>query len=280
MLFIGNGLVILGIIILAFALLPVRGLFVQLPAGSVRSQWKILTVLILFFIAGYIGYSVLYWNESDKIYDLVVPAIFVCGAFFVFIVCSLSLKTARDIMEIFTLQQESITDPLLGIFNRRHLDRQLKKETLRAIRYALPLSIFLVDIDHFKKINDTYGHQVGDSVLKGVSQLLISSLRATDIVARYGGDEFLGILPNTSCSSAYDLVERLRMNIEDHEIKLPYDKAGDQLLMRVTISCGVACLNEATLDEKALMKNVDKALYQAKNSGRNIVITKEDEAIN
>ncbi len=277
---IGNGLVILGIITLTVALLLVRGLFLQLPAGPVRSQWKLLTILIVIFIAGYIGYTLLHWNRSTEFSDLIVPAIFICGAIFVFMVCSLSLKTARDLVKIFTLQHESITDPLLGIYNRRHLDRQLEKEIVRAKRHDLPLSVLLTDIDNFKEINDDYGHQAGDIVLKEVSQTLLSEIRETDIIARYGGDEFLAILPNTSCANAYEMAERIRKKIADLRIHFSNKIAGEQPAMRVTISGGVACLSYAVQDEQTLMNHADIALYHAKERGRNIIVTDEAREIN
>ena len=272
---IGDGIVITGTLILAIALLPVRSLFRLLPKGSVRSQWRILTVLILFFIFGYVVYGILNWNVYNKVFDLLVPAIFFFGAIFVFIICTLSLNTAQDMLKINVLQQENITDPLLGIFNRRYLDRRLKEEISRSRRYGLPLSILLLDIDHFKNVNDNYGHQAGDYVLKKFGELILDSVRETDIVARYGGEEVLVILPNTSESNAIILAERLRKDVEIYEIKLPGERIKSLGAIRLTVSIGVAGLSQTTLDFLGLIENVDMALYRAKEKGRNMVIASD-----
>jgi len=112
------------------------------------------------------------------------------------------------------LEEETITDPLMKIYNRRYMDKRLIEEISRAQRYELPLSVFLIDIDHFKQINDNYGHQVGDDVLKGLGKLIPETLRENDIVARYGGEEIFVILPNTSDSDAIIVAERLRHTVE------------------------------------------------------------------
>jgi diguanylate cyclase (GGDEF)-like protein len=278
-LFIGNGLVITGILILAITLLPLWRLFGQLPIGPIRSQWRILTVLILFFIAGYIVYASLNWDGGSEVFDLVVPTVFFCGALFVFMVCSLSSNTARDIIQIYTLQQENITDPLMEIFNRRYLERRLKEEVLRSQRYQLPFSILMLDVDYFKNINDTYGHQVGDIVLKKIGQLILNSVRESDVVARYGGEEILVILPNTIDSEAVVFAERLRQTVEDFEIELPDQSSESQLPIGITVSIGVAGFNQRTLDSHRLIENVDRALYRAKGSGRNKVIAYDDASV-
>jgi len=123
--------------------------------------------------------------------DLIVPSVFFFGAGFVWLTATLSLHTAIDIRRVTVLEHENITDPLIGIYNRRYLDRRLQEEFIRARRYSLPLSVLLLDIDHFKRVNDAYGHQVGDLVLSYLGKLLLSAIRATDIIARYGGEEIL-----------------------------------------------------------------------------------------
>ena len=277
-LFIGNGLLIVGAFVLAISLLPVWRLLGQLPTGSIRSQWRILMVLILSFIAEYVYYTTLNWNGHSNIFDLVVPVIFFCEALFVVVVCFLSLNTAQDILQISALQQENITDPLMGIFNRRYMDRRLKEEVLRSQRYSMPLSILLLDIDYFKNINDTYGHQAGDFILKKLGQLILNTVRKSDMVARYGGEEVLVILPNTNDSHAFVLADRLRQIVENFKIELPDERGKSQLLISITVSIGVAGFNQTTLDSHSLIKNVDKALYRAKDSGRNMVIS--HDAIN
>ncbi len=275
MFFIINGLLLASALILISSLIRVKRLIQELPKGSIQAQWKSLSLLMLFFIAGYVVYAIIHWNDHTKIFDLVVPAVFFCGAVFVFIACSLSLKTASDINRIYHLERESITDPLMGIFNRRYLERRLHDEILRSRRYNLPLSIFLLDIDYFKKINDTHGHQVGDMVLKELAQVIVSSVRELDIITRYGGEEILVILPNTSEASAVILAERLRRTIEDSIMVMPDEKEGRQAI-RITVSIGVAGFRQKTSGSRKLMEKADMALYRAKNEGRNRVILHAD----
>jgi diguanylate cyclase (GGDEF)-like protein len=191
-------------------------------------------------------------------------------------VCLLSLDTSRDILKVLTLQEENITDPLMGIFNRRYLDRRLNEEVLRSKRYSLPLSVLLLDIDYFKKINDTYGHQIGDFVLKEVGKLIVSLVREVDIVVRYGGEEILIICTHTSDSNALILAERLRQKVEGFEMALPDIRDKSQRPIRITVSIGVAGLSQTTLDYHKLIEDVDRALYTAKKKGRNVVIVNDD----
>jgi diguanylate cyclase (GGDEF)-like protein len=159
------------------------------------------------------------------------------------------------------LERLSITDPLTQAFNRLKLDEVLSYEIARVKRDQMPLSAVLLDVDKFKSVNDTYGHQVGDSVLVELTQLLLKNIRCTDIFGRWGGEEFLLILPNTSLDNAGVQAEKLRRLIEVSQFK----EVG-----KVTVSFGVSsCLEKGT--ERSLIEAADQALYEAKKSGRNQV---------
>jgi len=276
--FIANGLAIAGAILLAVAMVPTGRLFQRISAGSLRSQWGFLILLILFFLSGYIAYVALNWNAQTSLSDLVTPAVFFFGALFVLMVCSLALNTADQIMQVRTLQEETIADPLMGIYNRRYLERRLREEVSRCKRYGLPLSMLLLDIDHFKRVNDTHGHLVGDLVLQELGKLVVSSLRESDIVARYGGEEILVLLPNTKIHAAAVVAERLRRIVEQFEIPINSAEGRDQGTVRVTVSIGVAGFNQEPLDPQDLIEKVDRSLYQAKESGRNRVGVSEEIA--
>ncbi|WP_350433057.1 GGDEF domain-containing protein [Shewanella sp. H8] len=267
----GSGFVICAAILLAMAIAPVWKLFSQLPTGGLRYSWGFLILLILFFIVGYIVYAQFNLMTFSQPLDLVVPVIFFCGAIFVLVVCTLSLKTTSDIMQMNALKQENITDPLTDIFNRRYLERRLKEETQKAQSYSNPLSIFLIDIDHFKIINDNYGHQIGDLVLKNIAQNIKMSLRESDLIARYGGEEFIVILPLTQVFTSYTLAERLRTVVENSKLAIPSDTGIDIISIGVTVSIGIAGLTSECKDYQCLIKNADTALYQAKQNGRNQV---------
>lgn len=270
-------LVILGIGLLVAALVPIQKLVALLPLGSLRHSWYVLTVLILLFIVGYVGYVVTSWNGRVTLPELVVPAIFFLGACFVVLVNLLSLKTARDVRRMAVLEQESVTDPLTGIYNRRYLERHLIDEIARASRYRTPLSVLLVDVDHFKRINDTHGHPAGDLVLKGLARVMAKTVRATDIVARYGGEEIVVLAPNTPKKTARNLAERLRAKIETASFPVPNQTGRKSGALRVTVSIGVACFGPDVPDARALIRRADEALYEAKGAGRNRVVVSDND---
>jgi diguanylate cyclase (GGDEF)-like protein len=164
------------------------------------------------------------------------------------------------------LRAQAATDPLTGVPNRRSFESTARREVERARRYAKPFAILALDIDHFKRVNDTYGHDIGDIVLKSMAEVCLTKLRATDILARLGGEEFAMLLPETDIEAAATLAERMRMAIETTPI------ATAKGALPITVSLGVAqhAPNEPTID--AAMKRADEALYEAKHSGRNRVV--------
>ncbi len=269
---IANILIFVGACLLGVSLFPIRKLVLQLPAGgSLRRKWDILSALILFFICGYIGYIVVNWDGSSEDINLIVPAVFFFGAVFVLLVGTLALQTAMDIKQISALKYETITDPLMGIHNRRYLDLRLVEEIERAQRYNFQLSMLLLDIDHFKNVNDTYGHYIGDLVLKNLGNLLLKNVRKTDIVARYGGEEITVIATHTSVPIAANLAERLRQAVET-SIIVPADEQEDRQAVTISVSVGVAGLDQQIIDSQSLIKRADEALYEAKQKGRNRVV--------
>lgn len=157
-------------------------------------------------------------------------------------------------------------DPYLRCFNRHYFFQFLEVEVARSIRYDAPLSVIMLDIDHFKRINDTYGHLTGDEILKGFVSRVQAQLREADVFARYGGDEFSILLPETEVEAAANLAERLRDDIEN------YVYTADDLKIILTSSLGVSSLyGRRALDSSLLVKEADQALYRAKGMGRNRV---------
>jgi len=266
-----NILVFVGAAILGVSFFPIRKLVSQLPAGGIRRRWHFLSILIIFFLFGYLWYNIAYWDRYEDYFDLIVPVVFFFGAVFVLLVGTLALQTALDINQISALKRQNIIDPLIGIYNRRHFDLRLSEEIERAHRYNLPLSMLLLDIDHFKNVNDTRGHQIGDMVLKSLGQILLKIVRETDVVARYGGEEIAIITPHTSVLSAAELAERLRQAVEK-SVMVPADKYEDRKSVSISVSIGVAGLDQQTIYEQSLIERTDKALYEAKQKGRNRVI--------
>ncbi|MET0337026.1 MAG: PleD family two-component system response regulator, partial [Caulobacter sp.] len=164
----------------------------------------------------------------------------------------------------------AVTDQLTGLHNRRYMVGQLGALVTRAVRGGEPVAAMMIDIDHFKQINDTFGHDVGDEVLREFAVRLASNVRAIDLPCRYGGEEFTVIMPDTRIEDAERIAERIRTHVAGS----PFRVAGGTELLTATISIGVA----ATLDEsdtpEALLKRADSAVYEAKASGRNRVIAR------
>ncbi|RJP33650.1 MAG: diguanylate cyclase [Candidatus Omnitrophota bacterium] len=161
------------------------------------------------------------------------------------------------------LEKLSQKDALTGLLNRREFTRQLDREFKRALRYGKELSFALIDLDHFKKVNDTYGHLAGDEILRQVSRLCVNSMRDTDIVARFGGEEFAVLFPEQGEKGAMEAIERFRKQIEKEAMIFETQS------ISVTISAGVSALNRNTKDANDLIRKADAALYESKKNGRN-----------
>lgn len=173
----------------------------------------------------------------------------------------------HDVTETVNFEQKLVAlnmiDALTGVNNRRSFESHLKEEVDRHKRYGHPLSLIMFDIDHFKDVNDTYGHQCGDSVLQAIAVLIGGSIRSEDILARYGGEEFCCILPETPLEAALILAERFRNKIADHLFECQQNR------VRLTISLGVTAMGSKTTTAEMLLKKADDGLYAAKNKGRN-----------
>ena len=166
-----------------------------------------------------------------------------------------------------TLRSQAIRDPLTELYNRRYMDETLLQELSRVRRKEATLSVIMIDIDHFKRLNDTAGHAAGDEVLRRVARQLMSAVRREDVACRYGGEEFALILPELAIEGAVERAERLRREIEDLFVEV-----GGKRIGPVTASFGVACYPMHGSSGAALLHLADKALYQAKALGRNRVV--------
>jgi diguanylate cyclase (GGDEF)-like protein len=166
-----------------------------------------------------------------------------------------------------TAARESVTDELTGLSNRRRFDDALREESERARRFGHPVGLVLLDIDDFKLVNDTHGHQQGDVVLREVARVLGASCREIDEVARYGGEELAVVLPETELEGAHNLAERVRQGVGALRVELP---SGGEI--QVTVSCGVAALPESADGEHDLFAAADAALYEAKRAGKDLTV--------
>jgi len=179
-----------------------------------------------------------------------------------------------------TVRELSIIDGLTGVYVRRHFLERFDEELKRCIKFQLPLAVLMLDIDHFKRYNDDFGHLVGDATLKEVAKLLRESLRKVDIVARYGGEEFVIVIPETQPTAALEVAERIRSNIARHRFRV-YDVEA-----QATVSVGISVFpGDIAEDQRSsfyddlafdLIRHADKALYRAKEEGRNRVFNYQD----
>jgi len=163
------------------------------------------------------------------------------------------------------LKRSATTDPLTGLFNRRGTDAILARECAKAKRHGRHFAVLMTDLDHFKKVNDQHGHDVGDEVLQELASRLRATVREEDHVARWGGEEFLVLVQEDHSETVMNIAEKIRKNVAER----PFSTRAGRL--SVTISLGVACYREYEAAE-ATISRADKALYQAKNEGRNRVV--------
>lgn len=172
------------------------------------------------------------------------------------------------------LRELSVRDPLTGLFNRRYLEETLSRELWRAARSQHSVGIIMLDIDHFKRLNDTYGHSGGDAVLRELGELLNKHVRGSDIACRYGGEEFTLILPDATLNTTQRRAEQVRQAVQNLRIRL-----GDEVVESITLSLGVAGFPAHGLTGPDLLAAADAALYHAKQMGRNQVVVSEAEKV-
>jgi diguanylate cyclase (GGDEF)-like protein len=243
------------------------GIFVL--ASMYRAKRRFYVTTIVATTVSYVIGQIVIWHQL-RIITFVLAAIIITFSLYV----SASMESQR--VQAFrarhaldrknrVLAQLSATDPLTGVMNRRTMENHLSIHMDEFVRYRACFSLVMVDIDHFKRINDTYGHPVGDEVLVELAALLSESLRTSDEVARFGGEEFVLILPHTYVEKAQTVAERLRVSIETQRFS--------SRELSISASFGVAQAEEGEDRFDELVRRADSALYDAKNSGRNAVVT-------
>lgn len=167
------------------------------------------------------------------------------------------------------IHKMAIMDGLTGLHNKRYFMETLDREISRARRHKRSLSLILFDIDHFKLVNDTYGHLAGDHILKELSEIIKSRVRREEVVARYGGEELVVLMPETNVDGAFQLADQVRGRVQNHDFLFSNKTIG------LTVSGGVASAEEANYDIMPFIQLADERLYEAKNSGRNLVIGRD-----
>jgi diguanylate cyclase (GGDEF)-like protein len=165
------------------------------------------------------------------------------------------------------LRSQAIRDPLTNLFNRRYLDDTFDRELAGAAREGYPVCVIMLDIDHFKKVNDTYGHEAGDFILKTMAKTLAERNRRGDFACRFGGEEFVVVMPNMAMKSAYRRAEELRTTL--NSLSVPYGRFN----LTISISMGIASYPTNGDDHESVLRAADHAIYAAKQAGRDHILT-------
>lgn len=262
--------VVIGAFVLVMALVPARALAARLTDESLRQRWRMVQWRILVFLMGYAAYLVVFWDRHKRWEDLFAPIALLLAAMLTHTVVRLAQDTAAQAKPAARAEREGITDALVGVYNRRYLEHRLSEEVARARRHAVPLSVLLFDIDHFRRVNEKWGREVGDRVLNYLGHLLLGGVRESDVVARYGGEEIMVIAPATTMEQAVALAERLREEVERENLGFGGEMGGKPEL-QVTVSVGVGELQPEETEWEPLVARADAAVIKAKVSGRNRV---------
>jgi diguanylate cyclase (GGDEF)-like protein len=265
------GMITAGMVCLVASHAPIRAILGMVGPGLLRRKWRGLSVLIVQFVFAFAGFGYLRLGAPLTVADFIVAFVLMTAGIFVLVVARLSLTTTKDFVRIAMLERDALHDPLTGVFNRRYLDIKLDEEIARARRSGEPLSALIIDLDHFKKINDSHGHPTGDLVLRHVCAVIVRQLRATDTVIRYGGEEFVVIVPASDVVAASQLGARVLRRLAEEPVVLP---GGGSL--PVTASIGASTLL-AEDSAHQLLHRADAALYSAKRDGRNRLHIADDQ---
>jgi len=243
--------------------------FLAIGCASLRYNWRVCVltgVLAVGEYAAIVGYAVTHWSLNDARFAPFKAGTFdwnIVGARFVLLAAA-AVLSAFIVVRSRRLQQMSAIDRLTGVFNRNSFDQQLTEESDRSRRYARPFAVAILDVDHFKRFNDTHGHAGGDVVLRTVAQTLRRSVRKSDIVARYGGEEFALILPETTAELVVGKLEVLRRAVADARISIGKRRR----TVGVTVSIGVASWPDDGASTDDVVACADERLYEAKRRGR------------
>lgn len=244
-------------IVISLILAFVIGAIVLRVNSAVYASLISLAVYLIYILAAYLA-----MRYGNVWFEVIYPLIFVMLAFISTLIVKYLIKS-RDFEQQYKL---ATTDGLTELYNHRYFQEQMKMQVEQAKRYETNFSLIIIDIDHFKKFNDTFGHQSGDAVLRQVAMTLKRNVRATDIVCRYGGEEMSIILPNIGKDEAYSTAQKICKRVSERTFKLSGDRES-----RVTISLGVATFPYDGTEASAIIEAADKKLYNAKHNGRNQV---------
>jgi diguanylate cyclase (GGDEF)-like protein len=267
-----EALVLIGAFLLVLGLIPATSLVAKMSNETLRHGWRAVQWTILAYIVGYSVYIVVFWQRHETWFDVVAPAVLFATAFLVKHLMQLTLHTVDEAGKKASLARDGITDALIGVYNRQYLEHRLSEEVARARRHAVPLAVLLIDIDHFRRVNEKWGRDVGDHVLTYLGQILMAGVRESDVVARFGGEEILVIAPSATVEEGLLLADRLRVAVETENLAFG-SGLGSNPELQVTVSIGVAALEPGEDQWQVMVARAEAAVTKAKFAGRNRVAT-------
>jgi two-component system cell cycle response regulator len=259
-----------GVLLLIAALPTARRLVFELPAGRMRRQWSLLAATMLLGVLGNTAYLVAWWGNHHAVADLLVPLLFLAAAVFAMVSTRLSLATIMAVRRLTTLERKDVNDALTGMHSREYLYSRMHEELIRADRHGLPVSVLLLEMDEFQNINKTYGNAVGDQILTEIGRIIGETVRESDLLVRYSGEEMAVLATHTQPEAAMGLAERLRRGIEVGARKALREAQGAK--RDITVSIGVAGRAEgkgAARAPEEIFLLAEQALAKAQGAGGN-----------
>ena len=251
--------------------------FFSIGASSLRYDTRICIVTGALALVQYFGVVVaasLFWDLNDLRYAPFTYGMVSWGDQFgrLVLLGAAGVLSTAIVDRSRQLRHLSALDRLTGLLNRGYFESRFQAEVARARRHGHPLSVALLDLDRYKNFNDRYGHSSGDVALRVLADILAKGLRASDVVARHGGDEFVVLLPETGPEAAFEKLEQLRLSVARAEFAIPRH----DLTAQITLSAGIACLPDDGTDPVELLEVADRRLFEAKDGGRNCVVGPQD----
>lgn len=263
-------LLMLALVLLGAALIMSFRLFREIPAGPTQVRWRINVGLLALATLVLAGSLVMHSEGSDPAWQVLAPLVLALLSLFSWMLIRSALALVAQMRRVASQDRSVITDALTGLRNRSYLDKRMEEEMSRSLRHGQAISLILLDVDDFASINRAHGHAVGDQVLMEIGEILAASLRTSDVLVRYAGEEIAVLATDTSPGAASSVAERLRRDVEVGARKALREAQGAR--RTITVSVGVAGIDAGNKAPQDLFGLAEMALERAKREGKNRVV--------